>query len=359
MKITRYNMGHIGGSIVKITSSDNRSILIDYGTNLDGSIFTDLPPLDDVKAILISHFHLDHVGMLDSIKDIPIYVNKDAYYSYKMYSNKIIVNNFYLIEEGKEYFIDRFKIESIVCSHSAYKSQMYLINVDKLNILHTGDFRLHGIENNLDIFNRFTNKIDLLITEGTNITNNLEAKSENYLKQEFIELQDKYKYIYILTSSTNYERIKIISESVKRGRYFIVDNHQKNIIDSWNIFGNNKAIIYGENILEKAKKRGFVMIVKSNDYFKKIMDKFPKDNSVLVYSMWRGYIDNNDSLKEFLGNDYIHIHTSGHISQPDLERFINKIKPKNIMMIHSENNDLLHELNINSNILDDKEAILE
>ena len=359
MIVQTFNSNQIGGSIVKITNNDNKAIILDYGLDLEGNTPKELPSLDNVIGIIISHGHLDHMGMIDNLKNIDVYFDEGAYGAYKIYQKHMkrkIPSNIKTFKV--ELVLDTFKIKMIKTSHSSFNSNMILINVDNKNILYTGDFRLHGFEDTQELKNI---NIDLLITEGTNITNNLEARTEQGISNEFKELQEKYKYIFVLTSSTNSERILSIGQSVKKGRYFIVDRFQKQLLDYYKSVDSKydiKVTTYGFNIKSKMRKGGFTMLVRQTDFFKQIMDEYKNDNYILVYSMWRGYKETNKELKEFVdryNNEFIH--TSGHVSRPDLERFINDVNPKDIMVLHTENKELFNNMNINGKII--KENIKE
>ena len=353
MIVQTFNSNQIGGSIVKITNKDNNAIILDYGFDLEGNNPKELPNLDNVIGIVISHGHVDHIGMIDSLKNIDVYFSEDAYGSYKIYQKhmrKMIPSNIKTFRN--ELFLDTFNIKLIKTSHSSFDSNMILINVDNKNILYTGDFRLHGLESNSELEDK---NIDLLITEGTNITNNLEAKKEQKISNELKELQEKYKYIFVLSSSTNSERILSIGQSVNDGRYFIVDKFQKQLLDYYKKVDpkyNTKALYYDNNLDKKMRKLGFTMLVRQTDFFKKIMDEYKEDNYMLVYSMWRGYKETNKELKEFVDSyNNTFIHTSGHVSRPDLERFINLINPKDIMVLHTDNKELFNNMKINGNII--------
>ena len=355
MIIETFNSNQVGGCIVKITNDSNKAIILDYGLDLDGNEPKELPSLDNVIGIIVSHGHLDHIGMLNKVTNIPIYFDEGAYDVYKKYAKHIhkkILKDIVTIKDGLT--IDTFNINLIKTSHSSFNSNMILINVDNKNILYTGDFRLHGWEESDELKNI---KIDILITEGTNIGNNLEAETEESIVEEFRKLQDEYKYIFVMTSSTNSERILSIGKSVKRGRYFIIDKFQNELIEcfkKWDNKYNFKKTYYNSRIKYRFKNRGFTMLVRQGDFFKEIMDEYKNENYILVYSMWRGYLDNNLGLKEFVdGYNNSFIHTSGHVSRPDLERFINDINPEKIMVVHTDNKELFKNMGINGNIVMD------
>ncbi len=71
-----------------------------------------------------------------------------------------------------------------------------------------------------------------------------------------------------------------------------------------------------------------------------MLEKY-KGRSILVYSMWTGYIDErarNQGLCDFLAPyDYHVLHTSGHASPQDLKRVYECVKPKRgLIPIHTE-----------------------
>ena len=74
----------IGGSIIEV-STDGTRIILDVGAELDGrpskapmieGLFQGAPTYD---AVLISHYHADHLGLLDDVlKGIPVYMGEKA-----------------------------------------------------------------------------------------------------------------------------------------------------------------------------------------------------------------------------------------------------------------------------------------
>ena len=66
--------------------------------------------------------------------------------------------------------------------HSAYNSAMFLIQNANKKILHLGDFRLGGYSKDIFLNNlKDIGQVDLLITEGTNITRESKTLKEEEL----------------------------------------------------------------------------------------------------------------------------------------------------------------------------------
>lgn len=100
-------------------------------------------------------------------------------------------------------------------------------------LIYTGDFRLHGRNRNrLVEYISSLKKIDLLITEGTTLSrDNNENWDEESVTARIRSCTKKYKYCFVITSSSNIDRIQSISEAVPRGKYFLLDDFQKKLLD--------------------------------------------------------------------------------------------------------------------------------
>jgi ribonuclease J len=84
------------------------------------------------------------------------------------------------------------------------------------------------------------------------------------------------------------------------------------------------------------------------------------NRSVLIYSMWKGFMDEPkfQTVKRFLDEQGIPIrvlHTSGHASFEDLKRFAQALKPKMVIPIHTTRPNRFKEMHPNIKILSDGE----
>ncbi len=111
--------------------------------------------------------------------------------------------------------------------------------------------------------------------------------------------------------------------------------------------------------------RGFVMVVGSSDNQLRIvgelLDKYGRDNAVLVYSCWDGYykykkqIEANPNYKRmrdlFGDGRCVDIHTGGHANREALEEVISYLCPRDaIVGIHKERGTSLGSLNIDDSL---------
>jgi ribonuclease J len=175
------------------------------------------------------------------------------------------------------------------------------------------------------------------------------------------------KYVFVICSSTNIDRLSAFFQATPRGKYFICDHYQKDILTSVEKFGKqyssiysyDKALYYNPVLDPKLKDRGFCMMIRNSPHFKEILSKFDSSQSLIIYSMWQGYIqDSTTGMAKFLdGHEYVPLHTSGHASKDTIKTLCDKINPKiGVLPIHSDNPDELVQLGIKSRIISLKDG---
>lgn len=370
----------IGGIATEIRSATTR-ILIDMGDELSlEKDFTpaplSIPGMTDsdgnCEAVLLTHYHGDHVGQLENIRDgIPLYMGplaKDvllATLPKESVSLKRRIEQANVFNPGNGFRIGDFFITPFSIDHSACDSYMFLIEADGKKILHTGDFRLHGFRGKgvTKILDRLIDKIDALIIEGTTLSRtDAQPMTERELQQKARNYVNRYKYVFVLCASTNLERICALSKAVPYGKYFICDKYQSKLLElveqHWNgyssLYRNIKKTTYGENLLPQFRERGFLMMVRDNGNFRDIIRLFPPEKSIMIYSLWDGYRTAPDStIPDFLSlvPQWEPLHTSGHASPKDIQTVIEKTNPDIIIPIHTDNPEMLRTICSGRNVV--------
>ena len=380
-------MRQIGGVCTEIATDETR-VLFDFGSPLEDE--GDQNPLSiegitkgevDCDAIFLTHYHGDHVGEIPSIKaGIPVYMQKTArklllaqQQHMQCHGQEVWADGVRDLEYGVPVIVKDLKITPIKSDHSAIDSLMFLIEGHGKRILITGDYRMHGFHaERMERTFREMGHIDLMITEGTNLSKDYNCiyKNETYIEEKFKEIKQKYKYVFLLTSSSNIDRIAAFSRQVPGGQYVITDEYQKRILeiadeDREENYKSHKVLYYSDFLKDKMEKRGFGMVVRTGDKFcqivKKYFEEYPED-TVLIYSMWSGY-RTLPGVKEILdiAKRQETIHVSGHITKEDLEKVIEMVNP-NMLIIHHTNPKAVkcHVTISNTKIhnIDDDESII-
>lgn len=380
----------IGGSCVEIISHEKR-IVIDIGLPLDATINSNnyLPAIpgliqkdDSLLAIIISHPHIDHYGLLSHIrKDIPVIMGAAArriitaaapfvHSSFTIPAGVIDLKSEVKIKLGP------FTITPYLMDHSGYDSYSLLIESDGKRLFYTGDFRSHGRKAILteNLMSNPPPDIDVLLMEGSTLGRS--DANTHYPTETDIEkqLEDIFKNTSGLTlvhaSSQNIDRIVSIFRACKRSnKILVIDLYTAVILDAT----GNKNIpqsdwpaiaLYVPQLqrVQVKKKKCFDLLKKHSKhriFIENIRDLSGQcvllfrplhihdlersnvlSNSVYIYSMWEGYWPTNylSPIREWL-NKYsipmVRLHTSGHSSAADLKRFAESMRPGIIVPVHT------------------------
>jgi len=380
----------IGGTCIELESS-KKKLLLDLGRPLSkDSVNIDLDRLNP-DAILISHPHQDHYGLIESMNpSVPVYIgrlSKNLIDATRIFlGTELLKNNFHLFEKDKSFTIgDVFTVKPYLVDHSSPEAFAFLIEAEGKRIFYSGDFRAHG--NKLEVFEKIINNppadIDVLFMEGTMIRrSNDDFSSEDAVKQKIIEIVKNQKNItFLISSSQNIDRLvstyhacqdaskilvidfytawvlekmKAVSKKVpsmdKDGVKVYADNALRNALDNnRDFFGDFRKNIWTHRVEKDemhAEPSRYVCISKMSKY--RIIDLYKGKNPVnVIYSQWLGYLKyTNDQyygaeeISSYQHDDdmvkFHYAHTSGHATVEDLQRFAAALKPEKLIPIHTE-----------------------
>ena len=353
----------IGGTITEIYTK-NTHIFIDFGSELtvNPEESTDNKMIEMIKnaecdAVLFSHYHGDHVGLLEHIpkkdirgNDIILGIGKVARQVLVNIQNTLANNKLSEPEERRVHknmlnllqddkiwldFMDAltsgneknssfdigdFHITTIRVDHSAYDSYMFIIEAEGKCIVHTGDFRVHGRlgEGFFDKLNSFmeNKKVDVLLIEGTMLGRlDEEPMSEEELQEEAIKLLKKpeNKYAYLICSSTNMESLASF----------------------------HKAVLISNRIKEKSGKKDFKRAMYVNHYVKEQMDLFASAEPDITWEFKKANsFERQGEYNEKLGMSQMeYMKENGFLillgKSQSYEKYIEPFKDKNPLLIYS------------------------
>ena len=355
----------IGGSVIEISTASTR-IVLDFGNELSldekyTSINLDIngvtKGIPDCDGIVISHYHMDHLGQLTSaLPEIPLYMGElskeiaiiSAEYQDKdLYLRLLGANTF---RGGEAFTIGNIHIRPLVIDHSAADSYMFVIEAEGKRVLYTGDFRMHGLRHHIleKLVNTYIGEVDVLITEGTSLSRDAEeCISEAAVLEDISSYIQDGKYVFVMCSSTNIDRIMGIWQNMPTDKVLICDAYQKRILDTVinNVYYESSLYRRHDSplVLNKGPypkyymDHGFVSLVRGTEYFISHIKEFPKDDVRIIYSMWTGYIEENLLLKNLLNTYPSYIcHASGHVSKDDLVQLIELVDPDIVIPVHTD-----------------------
>lgn len=363
--IIHHGTHQIGGSAIEISTASTR-IVLDFGNEL--SLDEKYMPINleidgvtkgilDCDGIVISHYHMDHLGQLTSaLPEIPLYMGElskeiaiiSAEYQDKdLYLRLLGANTF---RGGEAFTIGNIHIRPLVIDHSAADSYMFVIEAEGKRVLYTGDFRMHGLRHHIleKLVNTYIGEVDVLITEGTSLSRDAdECISEAAVLEDISSYIQDGKYVFVMCSSTNIDRIMGIWQNMPTDKVLICDAYQKKILDTVinNVYYESSLYRRHDSplVLNKGPypkyymDHGFVSLVRGTEYFISHIKEFPKDDVRIIYSMWTGYIEENLLLKNLLNTYPFYIcHASGHVSKDDLVQLIELVDPDIVIPVHTD-----------------------
>lgn len=370
----------IGGCVTEIRS-DKARIFIDMGSELpdeNGNTIAETLAVEGVTtgekncdAVFFTHYHGDHVGMLSRIlPGIPLYMGEAAKEIYLVLQKRLkspavpVIESIVPFEVKDKIQIGDITVTPLRTDHSAYDSYMFLIESGGKKILHTGDFRLHGFcgKGTIPMLKEYAKDVDVLITEGTMLSRGDSVpETEHELQKKATAWLKEYKYVFLLCSSTNIDRLASFNRTTPRGKYFLCDSYQKDVLEVAKKYGAKhtplyafeKVTVYGKNLDEQFEKRGFCMPVRASTMFPPIVQKYKEKynaDCLMVYSMWEGYLKQPDSELNALMDGFQnveHLHTSGHASKQAIIDVCNVVAPKQaVIPIHGENPEVFKSLGL-------------
>lgn len=395
--IIHRGQNQIGGSIIEV-STDSVRVVFDVGINLDETESVKIPAIEGLfqgepiyDAVLISHYHSDHIGLLNYVLDgIPIYIGKQAFsivQAANSYTNRIITYIPYLLEENERIVIGDLTIYPYKCDHSAYDSYMFLISDGEKKVLYTGDFRANGrldYENLLDSLP----EVDAIIVEGTMLSRETfdDNIQEESLEDIAVQALEKHKGpAFLMSSAMNVDRIITgYNAATRTGRVFLEDLYTAGIMKAIGepapSPGKEKVRVFmtgGDNQHELLQqyndckigkksiaKESFVMCVRPSmmNYLRKLNVILSFENGSLFYSMWKGYQEKED-IKNFLmwmedlGVKIHVLHTSGHADINTIDKLVSKVKPSVIVPVHTTNPEWYQRYDAKV-VLEDNETVV-
>ncbi|PKN19271.1 MAG: MBL fold metallo-hydrolase [Deltaproteobacteria bacterium HGW-Deltaproteobacteria-6] len=378
----------IGGTCIQLSTA-NTTILLDLGLPLTAnSRKLDVSSFKP-DAVLISHPHQDHFGLIDTLDpSIPVYIGElgkhliDA--TRILLSNKLHANEFRYFKSWQHFSVGDFKITPYLVDHSAADAYGFLIEAEGKRIFYSGDFRAHGRKSVLfdNIIKKPPKDIDLLFMEGTMLErSNDKFPTEEAVEQKIYEtIKDQKNITFLISSSQNIDRIasavracirahktividiytawvleqlKLVSDNVPNMEWELVKVYASYSRDNTlkkhpELFGDFRKRLYKYRVHKEelqTNPHDYLFFGKMSHF--KIIDLYKTTKPAnVIYSQWLGYL--SYSNKDYYGaeaiaayrNDphvnFVYAHTSGHATVEDLKTYAAALKPKMLVPVHTE-----------------------
>ncbi len=353
----------IGGSIAEICMG-RTTVLVDCGSELPGSqgsmgdeeiikkIFDNHRRYTDhhLSGVLFSHYHGDHVGLIDKIPaDIPLYMDEAMLtilrtlhkHTQNIAMQELLSENSGRIRTftpGKLLNIGDMNVIPFFVDHSAYHANMFLFEnkvtrhtdgqgrpsvgagagcaAFATTVLHSGDFRGTGyMSKSLDmipklIHDHYHKQVDVLLTEGTMMNRSVEE--EHLLTEWDVHKEAKFfmkdhRQIFVVCSSTNFDSLTSICQAARMNNLPIYgSDYIMEMLQTFSCLAGEKMGLYN---LPEIKSTGEYLAKRDGEYVlllgsllgrgkekaEELYHNYGKNKNgycpYLIYSMWQGYIN--------------------------------------------------------------------
>lgn len=346
----------------------------------------------DFDAILVSHSHGDHYGLLHFANpEIPVVMSPGAMRMIETLNafvpRQVPLSNIIPAIHNEDIPIGGFIIKPYLMDHSAFDARGFFITekITGQKLFYSGDFRSGGHKKNAFemLVDRPPMKPDYLVLEGTSIgRGEPEYKTEKETQQAIREtLKNGPRLVLVACSGQNIDRIcSLYAEARRAGYELVIDPYVACVLENLRnlpyagkipLLENPgiRALIHnygrGDKYVGKIDKEGckfkpFITILgrkklKPRDmgegkYIVLVRDGIVSaikaipgyKDALLIYSQWQGYLKKSHmKLTEFifesgLNKNMKHIHSSGHADVATLQQLVAALNSGKIIPVHTE-----------------------
>jgi ribonuclease J len=353
-------------------------------------IHTDVPYVTPrFDAVFLSHAHFDHVNHIQFLDpEIPVYVGVGTkLFLEAMEKTSSFCNygehKYRTFRTGDKIEVGNMVVEPVHVDHSIPAAYGFLVHTSEGTVVYTGDLRSHGPRK--DMTEEFIERARecepvAMICEGTRMVK--KEKRKNYSEQQVEQLSNKIvgstdKIVFVTHYSRDMDRFRSCYRTAKNnGRQIIVSPKTafllRNLVKDKRLdlpdplndktilvyykrkksgkFNEKDYYVWERQFMDEMVTYEFVLknqrkLIMDLDFyqFAELIDIKPDRSSHFIHSMSEPFSE-EDIEDQVMHNWLNHfkmcfhqLHASGHMNRQQITRLINRVKPKRIFPIHTEN----------------------
>jgi ribonuclease J len=387
----------IGGSCVELEAAGKR-LALDLGRPLWADADTPMP-LPSVPGfaggkdrsllgVVISHAHPDHYGLAGLLPDsVPVFMGaatarilRESQFFSPMGLDRKSAD---LLADRQPLVVGPFTITPFLVDHSAFDAYALLVEADGRRLFYTADFRAHGRKAGL--YHRLLREppagVDVLLIEGTRIgrgENPQDHTDEAEVERRCVEIFRRAEGIVLAAfSMQNIDRMVSLYRAALRAdrdltldlygaavtlaagnpsiprpgadrvRFFVPQAQRVKILRTRQferVDQIRRHRIYPQQLGQEAGK---LVLSFRTSMIRELERAKCLHGAEAIWSMWPGYLDEEDELRRFLERNEIPltvVHASGHATVEDLVRLAAAMKPQRIVPIHTAHPERFAEI---------------
>ncbi|MEJ7783763.1 MAG: MBL fold metallo-hydrolase [Solirubrobacteraceae bacterium] len=381
----------VGGSCVELRAGEWRLVL-DVGLPLEPpppgeeTLLPEIPGLadgvGDKTAVVVSHGHPDHHGLLDQTHPkVPLFMGAAA--------NRILREAAFFtgataprpptrpLKHLQPIEFGPFHLTPYLADHSGFDAYSLLVEADGRRLFYTGDLRAHGRKPQAfhQLIDHPPGNVEVLLLEGTHVRAEPspagQALSEEGVEHQLTELcRETDGAVLACYSPQNVDRLVSLFKAARRTgrelvmdlyaatiaratgrstipvpgwegvRVYLPDSQRRKVIDSGEFWRTDEVRthrIYSEELGECA---GRLVLTFRGSMRREFERAGCLDGARCVWSMWWGYLERERGrdVVEWLDQRQIPleaVHASGHATLVDLQRLAAAIAARRLVPVHT------------------------
>jgi len=344
----------------------------------------------DVDAIVLSHFHWDHMGRIPYVDpDIPVYCGETTSFIHQAYSESssspLDGHDLRKFRTGDRLRIGSLELVPVHVDHSIPGAYGFVIHTSEGAVVYTGDFRFHGPAGAMTAdFAREAEKSEpvLLLTEGTRVSpdDSRRNMSEKAVLDEALSLvRGKKKLVLSSFKGNDVDRVNTFAEACGRtGRTLVVSMKAAMVLkkleadkgmkvprvgkdamvyvrrkrsgtvddkDYW--LWERQFLGFGVTAREVRKKQEEIFLHLDVWNLPELIDIKPERGGSYIHAATEAFNEEGEQEEEvirnwtnYLGFSYHQLHASGHAPARGVEGLIQQVRPKKVVPVHTEHPEL-------------------
>lgn len=329
---------------------------------------------EQVRAIIVTHGHEDHIGALPYVLprlNVPIYSTPltCGLIEVKLKSHKLLKDaTLRTFQMGDTLHLDPFSVETFHVSHSIPDGVGLAITTPVGTIVHTGDFKFDPspVDGQLTDFARLAQVggrgVLALLSDSTNADTPGHTPSETTITESFTHVFAQAEgRIIVATFASNISRIQQIIDTAERFRRQVAivgRSMQDNVrmsLDLGYLRAPHEILIRADQISHYPSNEIVIIctggqgeptsaLVRMANHDHRIVSLVPGDTVILSATAIPG---NEEMINRTLDNLFragaivfydqlMNVHVSGHASREEQKLMLNLVRPKYFIPIHGE-----------------------